>query len=103
MFVARWQIDAKFGHKQEVLELTRRWETEIGRPAGTGKMEFQLLSGSIGAREATIEINHKVETLADLEAFFAAIGGNRAHAAWGKELEPLVVSGSSYWTIFRAV
>ena len=54
MFVARWQIDAKFGHKQKVIELMQRWDRDIGRPAGTAAMQFQLLSGSIGAREATV-------------------------------------------------
>ena len=103
MFVARWQIDAKFGHKQKVLELMRRWEEEIGRPAGTAAMGFELLTGSIGAREATIETNHRVESLAQLEAFFAAIGKNPAHAKWSKEVEPFVVSGSSVWQIFRVV
>jgi len=103
MFVARWQIDAKFGHKQKLLELMRRWEEEIGRPAGTAAMGFELLTGSIGAREATIETNHRVESLAQLEAFFAAIGKNPAHAKWSKEVEPFVVSGSSVWQIFRVV
>jgi len=103
MFVARWQIDAKFGHKQKVLELMRRWEEEIGRPAGTAAMGFELLTGSIGAREATIETNPRVETLAQLEGLFAAIGKNPAHAKWSKEVEPFVVSGSSVWQIFRVV
>jgi len=103
MFVARWQIDAKFGHKQKVLELMQRWDEEIGRPAGTAAMGFEILTGSIGAREATVETSHKVETLAQLEAFFATIGKNPAHAAWGKELEPFVVSGTSSWQIFRVV
>ena len=103
MFVARWQIDAKFGHKQKVLDLMRRWEIEIGRPAGTANMAFQILTGSIGAREATVETSQRMETLAQLEAFFATIGKNPAHAEWGKELEPFVVSGSSSWQIFRVV
>ncbi|MGH6855939.1 MAG: hypothetical protein ACREDX_06525 [Aestuariivirga sp.] len=103
MFIARWHIDAKFGQKQKVLDLMRRWEQEIGRQAGTGTMEFSMLTGSIGAREATIEVNHKVESLAQLEAFFAAIGKNPAHAEWSKELEPHIVSGTAYWTILRVV
>lgn len=103
MFVARWQIDAKFGQKQKVLELMRRWEADIGGPAGTTNMQFQILTGSIGAREATVETDHQVESLAQLEGFFAAIGKNPSHAAWGKELEPFVVSGSSAWQIFRVV
>ena len=55
MFVARWQIDARFGHKQAVIDLMRHWLKEIGTKAGTDKMDVKLLTGSVGAREATIE------------------------------------------------
>ncbi len=103
MFVARWQIDARFGHKQTVIDLLRRWEREVGTKSGTDKMDFKILTGSIGAREATVEANHSVESLAQLEQFFAAIGNNDAHRQWGCELEPYVVSGSAVWSIYRAL
>jgi hypothetical protein len=103
MFVARWQIDARFGHKQTVIELMRKWEREIGRQAGTDKMDFNILTGSIGAREATVEANHTVESIAQLERFFESIGKIDAHRQWGKELEPYVVSGSALWNIYRRV
>ena len=50
MFVARWQIDARFGHKQDVIDIARRWLSEIGSKAGTDKMDVKILTGSIGAR-----------------------------------------------------
>src|SRR5258708_40174567 len=103
MFVARWQIDARFGHKQTVIDLLRKWEREVGTKAGTDKMAFKILTGSIGAREATVEANHAVESIAQLEQFFTAIGNNDAHRQWGRDLEPYVVSGSAVWTIHRAV
>jgi hypothetical protein len=103
MFRARWQIDARFGQKQTVIDMVRRWEREIGSKAGTDKMGFEILSGSIGAREATVEENHTVENLAQLERFFEAIGKDDAHKQWGKDLEPYVVSGSSRWSIYRIV
>ena len=103
MFVARWKIDARFGHKQAAIELMRKWEREIGPQAGTDDMDIKVLTGSIGAKEAAIEVNHSVETLAQLEAFFGKLGKIDAHAKWGKDLEPLVVSGSSYWNIYRVV
>ena len=103
MLIARWQIDAKFGQKQTVIDMFRRWERDIGSKAGTDKMSFQILSGSIGAREATVEVNHTVENLAQLERFFDALGKNDAHKQWGKDLEPHVVSGSSVWSIYRVV
>ncbi|MBN8943491.1 MAG: hypothetical protein J0H01_28555 [Rhizobiales bacterium] len=103
MLIARWQIDARFGHKQTVIDLLHRWVREIGATAGTDKMDIKILTGSIGAREATVEVNHSVESLAQLEAFFGEIGKNDAHKQWGKDLEPYVVSGSSHWTIYRVV
>jgi len=68
MFSARWQIDAKFGHKQTVLELLKKWEREIGSQVGIADLKFQIMTGSIGAREATIESHHQVESLAQLVA-----------------------------------
>ncbi len=103
MFIARWQIDARFGQKQTVIDMLRRWEREIGPKVGMDKMDSKLLTGSIGAREATVEGNHTVENLAQLERFFEAIGGNDAHKQFGKDLEPYVVSGSSLWSIYRVV
>jgi len=101
MFVARWQIDARFGHKQAVIDSLRKWEREVGSKAGTGTMDFKVLTGSIGAREATVEANHTVENIAQLEKFFETIGKIDAHRQWGKDLEPNVVSGSALWTIYR--
>jgi hypothetical protein len=103
MFIARWQIDARFGHKQTVIDLGQRWLKEIGSQAGTDAMDVRVLTGSIGAREATVEINHTVESLAHLEKFFATIGGIPAHKQWSKDLEPHVVSGSALWTIYRVI
>ena len=89
MFSARWQIDAKFGHKQTVLDLLKKWEREIGSQVGLAELKFQIMTGSIGAREATVESHHQVESLAQLEAMFAKIGKIDAHAKWGKEIGAL--------------
>lgn len=101
MLVARWQIDARFGHKQTVVELLRKWERDVGSKFGTGDHDFKILTGSVGAREATVETDHTVESLAELERFFESIGKLDAHKQWGKDLEPYVVSGSSRWNIYR--
>lgn len=34
MFISRWQINARFGHKAAVVALMRRWEAEIGAQVG---------------------------------------------------------------------
>ena len=67
MFIARWQVDARFGHKQAVIDLMHKWLKEIGAKAGTDKMDVRLLTGPIGAREATIEVNHTVQSLDELD------------------------------------
>jgi hypothetical protein len=103
MFIARWQIDARFGHKSTVIDMMRRWERDIGRKAGTDKMNFTILTGSVGALEATVEVNHTVESLAQLESFFGAVGKDSAHAQWSKDIEPYVVSGTAKWSIYRVV
>jgi hypothetical protein len=103
MFIARWQTDARFGHKQTVIDLIRKWEREIGAKAGTDKMDFKILTGSIGAREATVEVHHTIESLAELERFFETIGKIDAHRQWSKDLEPYVVSGTALWNIYRVV
>jgi len=103
MFIARWQIDARFGHKQTVIEMMKRWLRDIGRKAGTDLMNVQLLTGSIGPREATVEVHHTVDNLSQLEAFFAAIGQDEEYQQWGRDLEAFVVSGSSKWSIYRVV
>ena len=103
MFSARWQIDAKFGYKQTVLDLMKRWEREIGSQVDLEKLDFKIMTGSIGAREATIETHHTVESRAQLEEFFASIGKIEAHRQWGKDMEAHVVSGTSLWQIFRIV
>jgi hypothetical protein len=103
MFIARWQIDARFGHKQQAIELMKEWERDIGSKAGIDMKRSVISTGSIGALEATIENNIAVESLAELEAFFAAIAKIPAHAEWGTKLEPHVVSGTSRWSIFRVV
>lgn len=103
MFNARWQIDAKFGYKQTVIDLMRRWEQEVGSQVDLKHLDFRIMTGSIGAREATIETHHSVESLAQLEQFFASIGKLDAHRQWGKDMEPHVVSGTSHWQIFRVL
>jgi|HubBroStandDraft_6_1064221.scaffolds.fasta_scaffold3064373_1 hypothetical protein len=34
MFVARWQIDARFGHKQKVIDMLLAWEKISGSRQG---------------------------------------------------------------------
>jgi hypothetical protein len=103
MFIARWKIDARFGQKQKVIEMLRQWAQDIAPQAGWTLGKGQLLTGSIGALEATVEHNWTIEDLAELERVWAKLGTLDAHAKWGRELEPHVVSGSPRWEVFRVL
>jgi hypothetical protein len=102
MFIARWQIDAKFGHKDQAIEQLRKWEKTVGKKAGLPG-EFQYLTGSVGALEARVEANLEVASLAELENFFAAIAKVPEQKKWAEALEPHVVSGTSRWEILRVL
>jgi hypothetical protein len=101
MLIARWQIDARFGHKQTVIDAIKGWSREIAPQVGlhSGRM----LSGSIGALEATVEHNWEVEDLSELERAWAKLGSNETHKQWSKDLEPYVVSGTTRWSIYRVL
>jgi len=101
MLIARWQIDARFGHKQKVIDSIVQWTREIAPQVGL--LKGQMLSGSIGALEATVEHNWEVNDLAELERTWAKLGTIEAHKQWSKDLEPYVVSGTARWSIFRVL
>ena len=75
MLIARWQIDARFGHKQKVIDSIVQWTREIAPQVGL--LKGRMLSGSIGALEATVEHNWEVEDLAELERAWASSGPSR--------------------------
>ena len=103
MMIARWQIDARFGQKQAVIDRLRDWSNRIAPEAGLPPAKGTLLTGSIGALEATVEHNWEVAGLAELERVWAKLATLPAHQQWGNELEPFVVSGTSRWTVYRVL
>jgi len=103
MMVARWSIDAKFGYKQNVIDLLQRWLREIGPQAGFTADKVRLLTGSIGALEATVQTEHLIKDLNELNQVWDKLATNAAHKQWSKDLEPHVVSGTSRWEIYRVL
>ena len=103
MMVARWSIDAKFGYKQNVVDLMQRWLKEIAPQAGIKAEKTRLLTGSIGALEATIQSEHVIEDLTELNQVWDKLAAIAAHKQWSKDLEPFVVSGTSRWEIYRVL
>ncbi len=103
MLIARWQIDARFGHKHTVIDMIAAWARDVAPKIGWTADKGRMLTGSIGAREATVVHEWSVGDLAELERSWTALGKIDAHRQWGKDLEPYVVSGAARWEIFRVV
>ncbi|MBW7850832.1 MAG: hypothetical protein H3C38_10075 [Rhodospirillales bacterium] len=103
MMVARWHIQAKFGHKQALIELLKTWDREIGAKAGLEADRFRILTGSVGGREADIESEVEIRDLSELNAFFEKLAQMPEHADFAKRVEPHMVSGSTYWTVYRLI
>lgn len=101
MFIARWSVDLKFGHKDEALALMKKWETEVGAKSGFDPAKRRLLTGSIGALESRLESEMEVESLAALEKGFAEMAKHPYQKQFGKDLEAHIVSGTNRWEIFR--
>lgn len=103
MMIARWQIEARFGHKQTVIDMLKRWQEEIGTRVGWTADKVRLLSGSVGALESTIQSEVQIEDLAELGKAWEKLGAIEAHKQWSKDIEPYVVSGTPHWQIFRVL
>jgi hypothetical protein len=103
MMIARWSIDARFGHKQQVIALMQRWLSEIAPQIGFSADRTRLLTGSVGALESTVQTEHQIRDLTELDEIWKALADIPAHQQWGRELEPLVVSGTNRWEVFRVL
>jgi hypothetical protein len=103
MMLARWSIDARFGHKQAVIDRLQRWMREIAPEVGFTPERTRLLTGSIGTLEATVQSEHLIESLTELQNAWDKLAALEAHRQWGHELEPYVVSGTSRWEILRVL
>ena len=103
MMIARWQIEARFGHKQTVIESLKRWFEEIGTQIGWTPDKVRIVTGSVGALESTVQAEVQIEDLAELDASWEKLGTIEAHKKWSKDIEPYVVSGTPRWQVFRVV
>lgn len=65
MMIAKWQIDARFGHKQQVIEKLNSWADNIAPQVGMKRGRLSV--GSIGAHEATIVHEWEIEDLAEVD------------------------------------
>ena len=103
MMIARWQIHARFGHRQAALELMKRWWSEIAPQIGWSADQVRILTGSVGAREAEIEVEVELSDLGELSEAWKRLAQTSGQEKWAENLEPHVVSGTSRWTVYRVV
>lgn len=103
MIVARWSIEARFGHKQKTIDLLNTWLAEIGAQLGWTKERTRLLTGSVGTLESTVQTEVTLKDLAELSAAWDKLGTIEAHMRWSKEIEPYVVSGTPRWEVLRII
>jgi len=103
MMIARWHIDARFGHKPTVISSLHKWFDEIGSQIGWTSDKVRILTGSVGAKESVIISEVEISGLTELNDAWQKLGSIEAHQDWSKELESSVVSGSQYWEILRVV
>jgi hypothetical protein len=103
MIVARWHIDALFGHKQAVIDAIKAWNKSFGQQIGWGADQIRVTTGSIGALESTVEMEVTLKDLAELNASWDQLAKLEAHKQWSKDLEPHVVSGTQRWEVLRVL
>ncbi len=103
MILARWNIDARFGHKQTVIDSLKKWHKEIGSQIGWSDDKVTILSGSVGAAESAVQTEIRLKDLSELNASWDKLGAIAAHKQWSKDIESHIVSGTARWEIFRVV
>ena len=103
MMIARWHFEAKFGHKQEAIALSRQWDEEIGKQTDLDIEGARMVTGSLGAKEAAVQVDFQINNLGELQEFFDNIATIKMHEEWGKRMGEVIVSGSTFWEVFRVV
>jgi hypothetical protein len=103
MMIARWSIEARFGHKADVTDRMERWMKDIGSKIGWDANNARLLTGSVGALESTVQSEIQIKDLAELNAAWDKLATIEEHKQWSKEMEPYIVSGTPRWEIFRVL
>jgi hypothetical protein len=103
MMIARWHIDARFGHKQAVIESLKKWNRTIAAQIGWTADKVRIVTGSVGALESTVEVEVTIKDLTELDSSWAKLGTIAAHKDWSKEIEPYIVSGTPRWEVLRVI
>ena len=103
MLIARWSIDVCFGQKNNIISAMKKWSEEVGNKVGFSQDKLRVTTDSIGVNESRFECEYTVESLEQLQKMWEDMSTMEAHQQFGKDLEPIIVSGSNRWEIFRVV
>jgi len=103
VIIARWQFQAKFGYKNDAINLINKWYNEIGSQIGWPRDKVRIITGSVGASEAIVECEVEIEEMKDLDESWAKLSSIKKHKTWGKQFEKYIISGSTKWEFFRLV
>ena len=103
MYVARWHLTARFGHKDDCLKLLQRWEIDVAHRIGWRPGSLRFVAGGVGVGDTDIEMEVKIDSLDDLESALKDMAAVPYQAEYQKRLSELIVSGSSRWTVHRIV
>ena len=103
MMIARWQFTAKFGRKQEAIDLIEEWNQQIGAQTNIDVSKSRIVTGSVGVSEGLVENEMEINGLKDLDDFFTKIATIKMHSEWGPKMGEVIVSGSTRWEVFRVV
>lgn len=103
MIIARWHIDALFGHKQAVIDALKAWNRDFGEQIGWKASQVRLTTGSIGALESTVELEVTLADIAELSTSWDKLAKIDGHKRWSMDLESHVVSGTQRWEVLRVL
>lgn len=101
MMIARWSFDARFSHKDEAIDLVKKWISDVASQIGLSADTARVLSGSASAPESTIQVEFEVSDLAELNEAWDRLADADGHRQWGRAMEEHIVSGSPRWEVFR--
>jgi hypothetical protein len=62
----------------------------------------RLCGGHI-RNKALVENEFEIQGLSDLQSFYDKIGSINMHKDWGRKMGEVIVSGSTYWEVYRVV
>ncbi|MFT3767567.1 MAG: hypothetical protein QM820_19100 [Minicystis sp.] len=103
MFIARWEFTCRFGKVDDCISILRKWEMDVGDRVGWKASSVRVLTGYLGANDSQVEFEARAENLTDLEGVFGDMERNPHHREYLRQLEHVIVAGTSKWTVLREV